>query len=161
MKSWLAGFLAFGFAYTAFVVAIHVYDWPTFESPHLYGTLEADLTDSASESVLKAFNKPSAVTETSVDLYVVRNDSYEMEDDTFTATIVLANGHVLVLKPNTPPETAVKVADEYVGLVNRHVERITGEHKARMFMILLIPLVLLTLFAFFARWLWNKLLKLD
>ena len=161
MKSWLAGFLAFGFAYTVFVVAIYLYDWPTFESPHLYGTLETSLPDSARESVLRSFNKSSFVKEPSDKLYVVQADAYELEDDTFTSTIILTNGHVLVLKPNTPPETAVVIADEYVGLVNKHLERITGEHKAQMFMILLIPLILFALFAFLARWLWNKLLKLP
>jgi len=157
MRSWLAGFLAFGFAYTAFVVAIYVNDWPTFNNPHLYGTLDAHLSASASESVLRASNKRSAVKETFETYYVVLNDSFELEDGSFTSSIVLANGHVLVLKPNTPPTTAVAVADEYVDLVKAQVVKASQQHEAQMFTILLIPLVLFSLFAFFARWLWNKI----
>lgn len=158
MRSWLAGFLAFGFAYTAFVVAIYVNDWPTFQNPHLYGTLEAKLSDSASESVLKA--SKTAAKDTVDTYYVLLNESFELEDGSFTSSIVLANGHVLVLKPNTPSTTAVAIADEYVGLIMAQVKKASQQHEAQMFTILLIPLVLFTLFAFFARWLWNKISKL-
>ena len=159
MRSWLTGFLAFGLAYTAFVTAIYVNDWPTFANPHLYGTLEAKLSDSNRESVLKASKSASLVNHASDALYVLVNDG--KQDGSFISSIVLTNRHTLWLKPKTTPGTAENIAGEYVGLVNAHVKKTSQKHEAQMYTVLLIPLILLTLFAFFARWLWNKISKLD
>lgn len=159
MRSWLAGFLAFGLAYAVFVIAIFVVNGPTLQSPHLYGTLENKLPESARSSVIRVFKQPGLAGIGAN--YAIKKQAYELQDGSFTSTILVANGHVVVLEKDTATEVAVIVAGQYVKLIETHVKKIKRERLGQMLGVLLVPLVIFALFAFLFRWLWNKLLNLQ
>lgn len=161
MRSWLAGFLTFGFMYTLFIVALFTLDWPTLKRPHLYGTMESYLPESMLGPVLKVLVKSEQIARIDDEAgYRISNQSFQLNDGSLTDAIVIANGNVIVLKKNTPPNVATEIAVKYVGLLEKHVEKIGKDFTFRLAFLLLVPLTLFTMFAFFSRWLWNKLLLL-
>ena len=161
MQSWLAGFLTFGFMYTLFIVTMFVVDWPTLKQPHLYNTMESKLPESVLDSVLKVLVNSEQVSNIEDEAtYKISGQSFQLNDGSFNDAIVVANGNVIVLKKNTPPDVATDIAIQYVGLLENHVEKVANDYANRLALLLLIPLTLLVIFAFFSRWLWNKLLQL-
>jgi len=161
MKSWLAGFLTFGFMYTLIIVAIFALDWPTLKQPHLYGTMESKLPESLLGSVLKVLVKSEQLSNIDdVATYKIAGQSFRLKDGSLTDAIVIVNGNVIVLKKNTPPDVATEIAVQYVGSLEKRVEKMAEDYTFRLTFLLLLPLTLITMFAFSSRWLWNKLLLL-
>ena len=74
-----------------------------------------------------------------------------------TTKIIMPNGHVLVLEPDTEPDVADKVGQQYINLLASHVEAEHREHIARLLMVLLIPLIPFFFFAYLGRILWVRL----
>jgi len=162
MRSWLAGFLTFGFMYTLFIVAMFALDWPTLKQPHLYGTMESKLPESLHDSILKVLVKSEQVSIVDDGTgYGILSQSFLLNDGSLKDAIVIVNGNVIVLKESTLPDVATEIAVQYVGLLEKHVEKLAKDFAFRLSFLLLVPLTLFTMFAFFSRWLWNKLLLLH
>ena len=161
MRSWLAGFVTFAIVYTLFIVAMFAVDWPTLQQPHLYNTMENRLPESVLGPVLKVLVKSEQLSKIDDEsTYKISGQSFQLNDGSLTDAIVVVNGNVIVLKKNTPPDVATEIAIQYVGLLENHVRKVANDYANRLVFLLLVPLTLFAMFAFFSRWLWNKLLKL-
>ena len=156
---WLAGFLVFGLAYALFVSLIFWQNWPTMENPHLYGTLEAERSAPAQDAVTRVIKESLAVTG-STSTYQIHHQSFEFENDLVSA-VVVANGHVLILNYETTENQANNIAKEYVGLVSAHIQQKALEHKNQIVLVIFIPLLLLSGFAWLARKIWSWVSALD
>ena len=157
MRSWLAGFLVFAAAYAGFVSAIFLHNWPTLEDPHLYRTLESDLTKAT--SVIRVFKNRQQFEATG--RYRITDQSYELKNGSHVGTILMVNGNVVVLNENTTREDAQEIAEEYVALLETHVLKLSGQHRVQMLQVILIPLTILTFFIFLARWVWRLIGQLN
>lgn len=159
MRSWLVGFIVFGVAYAVFVIAIFAVNWPTLEHPRLHTTLESKLPETVRDLVIKVVRRSGLP---GIDSnFEIREKSYELQDGSFASTIVIINGHLLILEKNTTSEAATRVAERYVKLIETHIERRSRQQRNQMLGVLFVPLGIFALFAFPARWLWNRLLKVQ
>ena len=86
--------------------------------------------------------------------------SFEFENNLVSA-VVVANGHVLILKYETTENQANNIAKEYVGLVSAHIQQKALEHKNQIILVIFIPLLLLSGFAWLARKIWGWVSALD
>jgi hypothetical protein len=162
MRSWLAGFLTFGLVYTLFIVAMFAFDWPTLKQPHLYSTMESQLPESVQGAILKVLVKSEQLPGVDGEAtYRISPRSFQLKDDTVADAIVFVNGNVIVLEENTPAESAIEIAQAYEILLESQVEKVARHFTSRLILLLLVPLTLFAMFAFFSRWLWNKVLQLH
>ena len=155
---WLTGFIVFGIAYALLVLAIFVKNWPSLEQPRLYGTLEQHLSTASQSAVIRIVKNPQLGTQG--ERYIVKK-SNALADGSFAREVIAPNGDTIVLDQNTSDEAANKIAEEYVDLLQMRVDGLGAELKVQMFIVILIPILLLILFAFFSRWIWNRIPKLG
>jgi len=155
---WLTGFIVFGLAYGIMVFAIFVKNWPSLEQPRLYGTLEQHLSTASQSAVIRIVKNPQLGTQG--ERYIVRPPNV-LADGSFAREVIAPNGDTIVLDQNTSDEAANKIAEEYVDLLQIRVDGLGAELKVQMFFVILIPILLLILFAFFSRWIWNRIPKIG
>ena len=149
---WLSGFLAFGFAYAAFVIGIYWTNMTTLANPDLYRTLEYELPGA----------QQRAISEVRTDRQQVTSDArFEIRQTDDTTSVITRNGHVIVLQPGTSQRQAQAIGEQYVKLVEAHAARLALREKNQMVIVIMLPLILLSLFVFFARWLWIRLSALE
>lgn len=145
---WLLGFLVFGFAYAAFVVGIYWTKAPTLANPDLFRTLESELPGAQQQ----------AISEVLVDRRRVTSDTrYEIQQTADTTSVITRNGHVITLKPESTKRQAQAIGEQYVRLVEAHAARLALNEKNQMVIVIMLPLIVFSLFVFFARWLWKQL----
>jgi len=149
---WLVGFLAFGIAYAAFVIAIYWTNAPTLANPDLYRSLESELPGA----------QQRAISEVRTDRREITSDArFEIRQTDNTASVITRNGHVIVLNPATTERQAQAIGEQYVRLVEAHAARLALREKNQMVIVIMLPLILLSLFGYFARWLWKRLSVLE
>ena len=149
---WLVGFLAFGIAYAAFVIAIYWTNAPTLANPDLYRTLESELPGA----------QQRAISEVRTDRREITSDArFEIRQTDSTSSVVTRNGHVIVLHPTTTERQAQAIGEQYVRLVEAHAAKLALREKNQMVIVIMLPLILLSLFGYFARWLWKQLSVLE
>ena len=156
---WFAGILVFGLAYALFVSLIFWQNWPTMENPHLYGTLEDQLSSPAQDAITRVIKDASAVKSTT-SVYQIHHQSFDLENDLVSA-IVVVNGHVLILNKDTSESQASDIAEEYVSLISTHVKQKALDHKNQIVLVIFIPLILLSGFAWLSRKIWNWVSELN
>ena len=154
---WLTGFIVFGIAYAILVSAIFVKNWPTLEQPRLYATLEQQLSVKSRAAVISVEKNPR--TSTQGQRYVMGRLG-SLVDGSLTWQVIVPNGDTLVFDQTASEDLVKKVAEEYVGLLQARVDRFDKDVKVQMFVVIVIPITLLILFAFFSRWIWNRIPKI-
>ena len=154
---WLTGFIVFGIAYAILVSAIFVKNWPTLEQPRLYGTLEQQLSVKSRAAVISVEKNPR--TRTQGQRYVMGRLG-SLVDGSLTWQVIVPNGDTLVFDQTASEDLVKKVAEEYVGLLQARVDRFDKDVKVQMFVVIVLPITLLILFAFFSRWIWNRIPKI-
>ena len=75
--------------------------------------------------------------------------------------MITRNGHVIVLNPATTERQAQAIREQYVRLVEAHASRLALREKNQMVVVIMLPLILLSLFGYFTRWLWKQLSVLE
>lgn len=149
---WLAGFLAFGIVYAAFVMVIYWTNAPTLANPVLYRTLETELPGA----------QQRAISEVRTDRREITSDTrFEIRQTDNTSSVITRNGHVIVLNPATTERQAQAIGEQYVRMVEAHAARLALREKNQMVIVIMLPLILLSLFGYFARWLWKQLSVLE
>jgi hypothetical protein len=149
---WLTGFLAFGLAYAAFVIGIYWTNAPTLANPDLFRTLESELPGAQQRSINKVRSDRREVTS---------DARFEIRQSDNTTSVITRNGHVILLNPETTERQAQAIGEQYVRLVEAHAARLALREKNQMVIVIMLPLILLSIFVYFARWLWKQLSVLE
>ena len=149
---WLLGFLVFGVTYAAFVIGIYWTNAPTLASPDLFRTLESELPGAQQRSISEVINDRRKVTS---------DARFEIRQTVDTTSVITRNGHVIVLVAETTKHQAQAIGEQYVRLVEAHAARLALKEKNQMVIVIMLPLIVLSLFVFFARWLWKSLSALE
>jgi len=152
MRSWLVGFVMFGLAYAVLVVGMTIYTWPTARD---VPTLEDELPRELEARVVEALavSGPTPQSPYALDYIPVEGHDHP--------AIRFANGHTLMLEAGLPEREVEAVAQRYVELIDYHVTEARISQVERSLVVLLVPLLTFGLFAWLARWLWNRLARIQ